>query len=119
MRHRVGVGVGDGPVLEGVLGLGQVAQLAGGVGTGLGLGAARALLAGLPVGVVLGRIRGIRILIGEAADPAGLPGGGPGSDPLGEPEHLVELLAGRGGGVLVQEIDRTMSIEHQYVSYQC
>ena len=114
MRHGVGVAVGDGAVLEGVLGLGQVPQRLGGVGPGLGLGPAGLLLAGQPVGVVLGGIRRVGGDVGAGAEPAGFAGGDPGAHRLGDLDHGVDLGAGGLVGVPSQEIDRTTSIEHQY-----
>ena len=112
--HRIGVAVGDGAVLEGVLGLGQVPELLGGVRTGLGLGAAGALLAGQAVGVVLGRIGRVGGDVVAGAEPAGFAGGDPGAGGFGDLQDLVELGAGGLVGVPCQEIDRTVSIEHQY-----
>ena len=112
--HGFGVFVGDGPVLEGVLGLGELTELGGGLGPAFGLPRPTVLFAGEAVGGVFGRVRRIGVSLREDAEEAGFAAGGPGPKRFAEAEGFVELGAGQGFGVSPQEGHGCVRIEHQY-----
>ena len=113
-----GVFVGDGPVLEGVLGLGQLTELGGGLGPAFGLARARSSVCGstgqrCPWPGRTGRSRGRP---GPGA--AGFAPGGPGPHPFGQSESFVDLGAGELRGVPARgrprlRPDRTPVLQYQ------
>ncbi len=116
MGHDLGVLVGDGPVLEGVLGLGQLTELGGGLGPPFGLPRPAVLFAVQPVGGVLGRVRRVGVSRSrQDPEQAGFAAGGPGPQPFGRGRVASSSSTRvRASGSLPQEGHGCVRIEHQY-----
>ena len=116
MRDGFGVFVGDGPVLEGVLGLGELTELGGGLGPPFGLPDPAVLLAVQPVSVVLGWIGRVGVQVRRGSEPAGFAARGPGPQGFGQSEGPVDIGAGSSGRFLPEVGHGRVWIEHQYYS---